>query len=107
MGNDKQWFFTKVVASIMGLFLLLSSGIGAANMHFDLKRDVTRNESMLVEHKVIDDKKWTKAWVDIDTNTDSIHQLEKSGAVAEAHYQSIKSELAEIKLLLKNLERGE
>lgn len=107
MGNDRQWFWTKLVGSAMTLFILVSSCIGAANMYFDLKRDVVRNESTLVEHKTIDDKKWNEVWEDVDENTDNIHLLEKNSAVAEAHYQSIKSELAEIKLMLKNLERSE
>jgi len=81
--------WTKIVAGLMTLFVLISSCIGAANMHFDLKRDVVRNENNISIHKVDDEKKWDKAWMDIDGNTDDINKLQLQNARLETQYQEI------------------
>jgi hypothetical protein len=92
MADDRQWFLIKLVGAIMGLFLLVSSCIGAANMFFDLKRDVG---GITVDV--------SKAEDNIDKIKDEIHGLQLSDAVAEAHYQSILAELSESKKHISEL----
>ena len=43
MSNDRQWFWTKFVGSMLGLFSIMSILVGAANMHFEAKRDIDQN----------------------------------------------------------------
>jgi hypothetical protein len=92
MMADKQWFLTKLVGGLMGLFLLVSSCIGGANMFFDLKRDVG---GITVDV--------AKAEDNIDKIKDDIHGLQLSDAVAEAHYQAILAELSESKKQISEL----
>ena len=95
--EDKQWFIVKLAGAILTLFILVSSSIGAANMFFDLKRDVVRNEKTIVEHKKSDEKLMDKAFSEIDENKDDIHAIEIQNGRIETMLTDI----------LQRLEKGE
>ena len=40
---NRQWFLTKLVGAFLGLFLFVSSCIGAANLVGSLRRDIDRS----------------------------------------------------------------
>lgn len=107
MATDKQWFLTKVTGALMGLFIVISTCVGGLNIFFELKRDVIGNTEVIKTHKEDDTKMWDKAFSGITENKDSIHVIELNGAVSEAHYQQIISDIGEIKLILKSFERAE
>ena len=92
MPDNRQWFLTKLVGSLMGLFLLMSTGIGTANIILDVKRDVS---VLKVDVVKVDDK--------AEILEDEVHLLQLSNAVGEAHYQAILTELAETKKELSDL----
>jgi hypothetical protein len=92
MMADRQWFLTKLVGSLMGLFILMSTGIGTANIVLDVKRDVS---VLKVDVVKVDDK--------AEVLEDEVHLLQLSNAVGEAHYQAILTELAETKKEVANL----
>ena len=104
MSNDRQWLWTKIVAGLMTLFVLVSSCIGAANMHFDLKRDVVRNENNISSHEVSDEKKWDKVWDEVDDHDDSINLIKVQNAKLETQYQEIMRVLQELKATIDMLE---
>jgi hypothetical protein len=104
MSNDRQWLWTKVIAGLVSLFVLVSSCIGAANMHFDLKRDVVRNENSIISHKVDDEKEWDKAWDDIDDNSKAITLIQVQGARQETQNIEILRRLDELKATILRLE---
>lgn len=97
MMADRQWYLTKLVGSLLGLMLFISTCVGAANIIFDLKRDVRGNTADIVEHKATDAGKWNRVEIDIDELEDGQHALQLAGAVSEAHYQAILADMANLK----------
>jgi hypothetical protein len=97
MSNDKQWFWTKICGVLFVLFAIVSSCVGVANMHFSLERRVVDNKESIDKHEIGDEKKWDKAWLDIDDNSDDIGDLKLQNARLETQYQEI----------LRRLETGE
>lgn len=75
MSNERQWFWTKFLGSVLSLMLILSIAVGATNMHYQLSHRVDRNASDIQEHKANDEKKWDKVWNDVEANDDGINQL--------------------------------
>jgi hypothetical protein len=100
----KEWVITKVAITSLALVSLISICIGGANVLFEVKRGVVRVERDIVTHKVADDKQWVKVWEDVDNNTDDIHAIEVNDSKQQAQYDSLKADLAEIKMILKGFE---
>jgi hypothetical protein len=101
---NKEWLITKVAITSLALVSLISICIGGANVLFEVKRGVVRVERDIVTHKVAEDKQWEKVWMDVDTNTDDIHAIEVNDSKQQAQYDSLKADLAEIKMILKGFE---
>lgn len=104
---SREWLITKVSITSLALVSLISICIGGANVLFEVKRGVVRVEKNVAEHKKSDEKKFEKLWVDVDSNTDDIHDMEVRESKQQAQYDSLKADLAEIKMILKTFERGE
>jgi len=94
---DRQWFLTKLTGSAMGILLLISMGISAANLHFDLKRDVELNKASIVEHKEGDAEKWVDVWEDVDKHGDEITDIRLSQMQMETQFLEIIRRLDELK----------
>jgi vacuolar-type H+-ATPase subunit C/Vma6 len=86
----------------MTILLLLSTGIGIANMYFDLKRDVARNEGSIRDHKTEDNKKWEeqaqkddKWFKKVDDVEEKVHSLELQNTRIESNQKEILRRLEE------------
>jgi len=93
MPEDKQWFWTKLVGSLLTLFLVISIAVGVANMHYALRNDVIENRNTIVKHEASDVKQWDKAWEQIDENTDDIHLIEIQNSSIQTMLTQILSRL--------------
>jgi hypothetical protein len=94
---DREWFLTKVTGTVMGLLLVMSMGIGAANLHFDLKRDVEMNREDIIANEESESKKWEIVWEDVSVNEDHITDLRLSQGQLETKFLEIIRRLDELK----------
>jgi hypothetical protein len=94
---DREWFLTKVTGTVMGLLLVMSMGIGAANLHFDLKRDVEMNREDIIANEESESKKWEIVWEDVAVNEDHITDLRLSQGQLETKFLEIIRRLDELK----------
>ena len=94
---SREWMITKVVGLLLGLSLLVSTGVGAANLFATLRRDVDRNEERIVTHEKTDTEKWLAMEAKVDEVEDDVHQLEIDRAKAEAQHQEVMRMLEDIK----------
>ncbi len=99
---NREWMIIRVAGSLMTILLLLSTGIGIANMYFDLKRDVARNEGSIRDHKTEDNKKWEAQadkddkWVKkVDDVEEKVHSLELQNTRIESNLKEIIRRLEE------------
>ena len=109
--SERQWMWTKLVASLLALFLLISTCVGAANIILDIKGDakimrvdIARNEGTLVKHEVSDEKKWDKIFADVDSAEASINELKIQGARQATQYSEIMRRLDDLNRKIDNLE---
>jgi hypothetical protein len=101
---DRQWFLTKLAGAIMTLFVLISTGVGAANLVTDLRRDITRNEENHSKHEMLDEKKWEKIFAEVDGNREDIHTLELQDKEIAIRQQTILEALKRIELKIDSFE---
>jgi hypothetical protein len=101
---DREWFMTKMAGSILAVLLLMSIGIGAANLHYDLARDVQRNEANQKQHSDDDAKKWDVVLADVGENEDNITLLRLENKERETQFLDIVRRLEELRAELSKWE---
>lgn len=104
MTDNRQWFLTKLVGTVLGFVTVISVSIGGANVLFDLKRDVIRVDDRQTTHEVKDEKSWDKAFSAIDSNRADIHRMELASARTETNQKEILRRLDELQAMLRNFE---
>ena len=108
---DRQWFLTKFVGAALSLLLIVSTCMGAANMFFDLKRDVRDNTTDITDHKTDDAGKWDKLYAITTGHSSDITALEKREISRNGEYASLRKDLeryeATQQLILAELKRLE
>jgi hypothetical protein len=102
--SDKQLIFNRIVMSSLGLVTLISICIGGANVLFEIKRDVVRIENQQIHYETTDEKKWDKAWVEIDATRDKVHKLELQNTRIETNQKEILRRLDELFNMLSKFE---
>jgi len=86
---NREWFLTKLVGSLLGLLLLISTTVGAANMFFDLKRDVVGVTETVSKHVEKDAEFRESIGEDIDEIKSNVHSLELIDKELEMKYVEI------------------
>ncbi len=101
---SREWVITKIVGLLLGLSLLLSTGVGAANLFTSLRRDVDRNEGAIAKHEEGDVKKWDNINEQVDSLKDKNHLLEISLKEQAITFSYIRKELESLNYKIDNME---
>jgi peptidoglycan hydrolase CwlO-like protein len=101
---SREWLITKVTGLLMGIALLVSTGVGAANLITSLRRDVDRNEERINKHENADEKKWEKIEGEISELDRNIDLLNISSAEQATQFAHILREIEKLNLKFDKFE---